>query len=100
MDNKLQEEPSDWTESTPYQDTIATPPRLMRETTLGAPTRLKRQTTVAATSHFNQEESIATLLFQTPPKNPRDLEDQIRELRDQINIINEKLDRIILHIMK
>jgi hypothetical protein len=97
MDNKLHEEPSDWTESSSYPDT---PPRLMRETTLGAPTRLKRQTTVAATSHFIQEESIATLLFQTPPKNPRDLEDQIRELRDQINIINEKLDRILLIIMK
>ena len=92
MDNKLHEEPSDWMESYPCPDT---PPRQMHQVILGAPTRLKRQTTVAATTYFNQEESIAT-----PPKIPRDLEDQIRELRDQITIINEKLDRIILHLMK
>ena len=92
MDNKLHEEPSDLTESYPCPDT---PPRLMHQVILGAPTRLKRQTTVAATADFNHEESIAT-----PPKIPRDLEDQIRELRDQINTMNEKLDRILLIIMK
>jgi hypothetical protein len=34
--------------------------------------------------------------FHTPPN----LENQMRELRDQMNIINEKLDRMLLILMK
>lgn len=108
MDNKLQEEPSDWMESYPCPDT---PPRMMRQVILGAPTRLKRQTTVIGPTPLTRQDSVSAAptpltrydTIATPPPIMRqdtiDLENQIRELRDQINIINEKLDRILLIIM-
>jgi hypothetical protein len=114
MDNKLPNEEnatatlSDWTESCLYPDT---PPRMMREAPLGAPTRLMRQTTVAAPTPLTRQDSVASPsplmrydTIATPPPLVRqdtiDLENQIRELRDQMNIINEKLDRILLILMK
>ena len=161
MDNKLQEEPIDWTESSPCPDT---PPRMTRQDTLGAPTRLTRQTTVASPTPLTRQDSVAmpppfarydtiaampppltrqdtigvhqgtprglmrydTIAAMPPPltrqdtigvhqgtpgglmrydtiagfNKPLDPENQIRELRDQITIINEKLDRILLIIMK
>ena len=124
MDNKLQEEPIDWTESSPCPDT---PPRMTRQDTLGAPTRLTRQTTVASPTPLTRQDSVAmpppfarydTIAAMPPPLTRQDTtgvhqgtpgglmrydtspENQIRELRDQMNIINEKLDRILLHIMK
>jgi hypothetical protein len=124
MDNKLQEEPSSWMDSYPCPDT---PPRMTHQDTLGAPTRLKRQTTVIAPTPLTRQDSVAapsplarydTIAAMPPPLTRQDTigvrqgtpgglmrydtspENQIRELRDQITIINEKLDRILLVIMK
>jgi len=114
MDNKLPNEEnatatlSGWMDSYPCPDT---PPRMMREAPLGAPTRLMRQTTVAAPTPLTRQDSVASPsplmrydTIATPPPLVRqdtiDLENQIRELRDQMNIIHEKLDRMLLILMK
>ena len=88
-------------------DTIAMPPPLTRQDTFGVhqgtPRGLMRYDTIAAmpppltrqdTTGVHQGTPGGLMRYDTSPEN------QIRELRDQMNIINEKLDRILLHIMK
>lgn len=111
------------------QPTVGAPTRLMRQTTVAAPTPLTRQDSVASPMYFTRGESVNApapikrydtigipppLMRQDPPgglmrydmpppltrQDTIDLENQIRELRDQINTMNEKLDRILLIIMK
>ena len=105
------------------QDTLGAPTRLTRQTTVIAPTPLTRQDSVAMPPPLARYDTIAAMpppltrqdttgVHQGTPgglmrydtiagfNKPLDPENQIRELRDQITIINEKLDRILLVIMK
>jgi hypothetical protein len=108
---------------------LGAPTRLMRQTTVAAPTPLTRQDSVSSPMYFTRGESVTSpapikrydtiglpppLMRQDPPgglmrydmpppltrQDTIDLENQMRELRDQMNIINDKLDRILLIIMK
>jgi hypothetical protein len=90
-----------------YDTIAAMPPPLTRQDTIGVhqgtPRGLMRYDTIAAmpppltrqdTTGVHQGTPGGLMRYDTSPEN------QIRELRDQITIINEKLDRILLIIMK
>jgi len=108
---------------------IGAPTRLMRQTTVAAPTPLTRQDSVSSPGVFGRYDTVTVpapikrydtcgipppLMRQDPPgglmrydmpppltrQDTIDLENQIRELRYQMNTMNEKLDRILLSIMK
>ena len=111
------------------QATVGAPTRLMRQTTVAVPTPLTRQDSVSSPMYFTRGESVTApapikrydtigipppLMRQDPPgglmrydmpppltrQDTIDLENQMRELRDQMNIINDKLDRMLLILMK
>jgi len=69
-------------------DTIGIPPPLMRQDPPGGLMRYDMP------PHLTRHDTMSG--FHTPPN----LENQIRELREEMDIINEKLDRILLIITK